>query len=199
MSFEVHAQGAVHVFDCFSCAIHRMAPICEHCRVQIIGQGVEVEGHWYCGGALRPRGGEGGHRRQGVSRAATRSVRRPAGDTPRPGPMTAAGTVEGVYRFLLSRQWVILTLIALVLIPTMIKLGFWQLHRHEHRVAQNQLIAEACDAKPVPVDEAHLPRAHRPARRRTAAVTATGTLRHRARGRRPPPHQRRRPRSASTS
>lgn len=49
MSFEVHAQGAVHVFDCFSCAIHRMAPICEHCRVQIIGQGVEVEGHWYCG------------------------------------------------------------------------------------------------------------------------------------------------------
>ena len=33
MTFEVHAQGAVHVFDCFSCAIHRMAPICEHCRV----------------------------------------------------------------------------------------------------------------------------------------------------------------------
>lgn len=49
MTFEIHAQGAVHVFDCFSCAIHRMAPICEHCRVQIIGQGVEVEGHWYCG------------------------------------------------------------------------------------------------------------------------------------------------------
>lgn len=50
MSFEVHAQGAIHVFDCFACAIHRMAPICEHCRVQIIGQGVEVEGSWYCGG-----------------------------------------------------------------------------------------------------------------------------------------------------
>jgi hypothetical protein len=26
-----------------------MAPICEHCRVQIIGQGVDVDGHWYCG------------------------------------------------------------------------------------------------------------------------------------------------------
>lgn len=39
----------MHVFDCFACAIHRMAPICEHCRVQIIGQGVEVEGHWFCG------------------------------------------------------------------------------------------------------------------------------------------------------
>jgi hypothetical protein len=30
MAFEVHAQGAVHVFDSFECAIHRMAPICEH-------------------------------------------------------------------------------------------------------------------------------------------------------------------------
>lgn len=26
-----------------------MAPICEHCRVQIIGQGVEADGHWYRG------------------------------------------------------------------------------------------------------------------------------------------------------
>ncbi|MFI1417772.1 hypothetical protein ACH4VX_07220 [Streptomyces sp. NPDC020731] len=39
----------MRVFGCFSCAIHRMAPICEHCRVQIIGQGVEADGHWYCG------------------------------------------------------------------------------------------------------------------------------------------------------
>jgi len=49
MSFEVHAQGAVHVFDCFTCAIHRMAPVCEHCKVSIIGQGVEAGGHFYCG------------------------------------------------------------------------------------------------------------------------------------------------------
>ena len=48
MSFEVHAQGAVHVFDSFECAIHRMAPICEHCRVQIVGHGVDVDGLWYC-------------------------------------------------------------------------------------------------------------------------------------------------------
>jgi hypothetical protein len=50
MSFEVHAQGVVHVFDSFECAIHRMAPICEHCRVQIVGHGVEAGGHWYCSG-----------------------------------------------------------------------------------------------------------------------------------------------------
>ncbi|MEF9902960.1 hypothetical protein [Streptomyces sp. P9-A2] len=48
--FEVSAtsQRRAHVFDCFSCVIHRMALICEHCRVQIIGQGVEANGHWYC-------------------------------------------------------------------------------------------------------------------------------------------------------
>jgi cytochrome oxidase assembly protein ShyY1 len=70
---------------------------------------------------------------------------------PASGPQAAAGTVEAVYRFLLSRQWVILTLIGLVLIPTMIELGFWQFHRHQHRVAQNTLIAKNLEAKPVPV------------------------------------------------
>jgi cytochrome oxidase assembly protein ShyY1 len=57
-----------------------------------------------------------------------------------------------VYRFLLTRQWVIVTLIALALIPTMIELGFWQWHRHFDRVASNQRIAEALDADPVPVE-----------------------------------------------
>jgi cytochrome oxidase assembly protein ShyY1 len=57
-----------------------------------------------------------------------------------------------VYRFLLTRQWVILTLLGLVLIPVMIELGVWQLHRHEQRAAQNDLIAHSLDAPPVPVD-----------------------------------------------
>ncbi|MBW8482789.1 hypothetical protein [Actinomadura parmotrematis] len=48
LSFEVHAQGAVHTFDSFECAITRMAPVCEHCSVRIVGHGVEVERHWYC-------------------------------------------------------------------------------------------------------------------------------------------------------
>ncbi|MFC3576078.1 SURF1 family protein [Streptomyces yaanensis] len=57
-----------------------------------------------------------------------------------------------MYRFLLSRQWVILTLVALALIPTMIELGFWQLHRHEHKVALNKVIADSLAAKPVPAE-----------------------------------------------
>ncbi|MDT0344868.1 SURF1 family cytochrome oxidase biogenesis protein [Streptomyces litchfieldiae] len=58
-----------------------------------------------------------------------------------------------MYRFLLSRQWVILTLVALLLIPAMIWLGFWQLDRHEQRVARNDLIAASLAAPPVPMAE----------------------------------------------
>lgn len=63
----------------------------------------------------------------------------------------------GVYRFVLTRQWVCLTLIGLVLIPAMIKLGFWQFHRHEHRVAQNELIAKNLTDKPVPMGQVTSP------------------------------------------
>lgn len=83
---------------------------------------------------------------------------------------------HGVYRFLLSRQWVILTLMGLVLIPTMIELGFWQLHRHQHRVAQNTLIAENLDAKPVPVSELTSPGHTVPRADYWRQVTATGTF-----------------------
>lgn len=60
--------------------------------------------------------------------------------------------MPGVYRFLLSRRWAIITLIALLLIPAMIRLGFWQLHRHEARVARNELIASSLTAPPVAFD-----------------------------------------------
>lgn len=62
-----------------------------------------------------------------------------------------------MYRFLLSRQWVILTLLGLALIPAMTELGFWQLHRHEARVAQNELIARSLAAEPVPFGEVSSP------------------------------------------
>ncbi|MET9886819.1 SURF1 family protein [Streptomyces sp. NPDC006430] len=80
-----------------------------------------------------------------------------------------------MYRFVLTRQWVCLTLIALVLIPVMIKLGFWQYHRHEHRVAQNELIASNLTAKPVPMTELTSPGHRVPRADYWRAVTATGT------------------------
>lgn len=58
----------------------------------------------------------------------------------------------GVYRFLLSRQWVLITLIGLLLIPVMIRLGFWQLHRHQSRVAHNHVVSHSLKADPTPID-----------------------------------------------
>jgi cytochrome oxidase assembly protein ShyY1 len=81
-----------------------------------------------------------------------------------------------VYRFLLTRQWVILTLLTLVLIPTMVELGFWQLHRHEHRVAQNSLISHNLEARPVPVSGLTSPGHTVPRSDYWRAVTATGTF-----------------------
>ncbi|MCX4739993.1 SURF1 family cytochrome oxidase biogenesis protein [Streptomyces antibioticus] len=81
-----------------------------------------------------------------------------------------------MYRFLLSRQWVILTLVALLLIPTMIRLGFWQMHRHDERAARNRLVSEALEAKPVPVERLTSP-GHTVTRgERYRGVTATGTF-----------------------
>ncbi|HEX5367425.1 MAG TPA: hypothetical protein VFW63_12280 [Acidimicrobiales bacterium] len=47
-AFEVVAAGAHHTFDSFECAIHLLAPICEHCGCRIVGHGTEVAGRFYC-------------------------------------------------------------------------------------------------------------------------------------------------------
>ena len=47
-SFQVVQAGRVHVFDCFECAIHAVAPRCTHCGCPIIGHGVESDSSIYC-------------------------------------------------------------------------------------------------------------------------------------------------------
>ncbi|UUU21034.1 SURF1 family cytochrome oxidase biogenesis protein [Streptomyces sp. DSM 40750] len=79
-----------------------------------------------------------------------------------------------MYRFLLSRQWVILTLLALILIPTMVRLGIWQMHRYEERTARNQLVADALAAKPVPVERLTSPGHTVTSAERYHTVTAKG-------------------------
>jgi cytochrome oxidase assembly protein ShyY1 len=81
-----------------------------------------------------------------------------------------------VYRFLLSRQWVILTLVALVLIPTMIRLGIWQMHRYEERTARNQLVSDALSAEPVPVERMTSPGHTVTTDERYRNVTAKGSF-----------------------
>ena len=47
-AFEVVIQGKSHVFDSFECAIHLLAPSCAHCRVRIVGHGMEQGGRMFC-------------------------------------------------------------------------------------------------------------------------------------------------------
>lgn len=47
-TFEIRMAGGIHVFDCFECAIHRLAPSCAHCGCRVIGHGVERDGETYC-------------------------------------------------------------------------------------------------------------------------------------------------------
>ncbi|WP_190112992.1 hypothetical protein [Streptomyces cinnamoneus] len=49
MAFEVRAAGAVHVFDSFECAAHKLAPICDNCGCRILGHGHETDGMFFCG------------------------------------------------------------------------------------------------------------------------------------------------------
>ena len=48
-AFQVTAPGGdEHTFDSFECAIHALAPTCEHCGVKVVGHGVEANGSFYC-------------------------------------------------------------------------------------------------------------------------------------------------------
>jgi phage terminase large subunit GpA-like protein len=47
-SFELIMNEKSHMFDCFECAIHALAPTCEHCNCRIVGHGVEAGNSFYC-------------------------------------------------------------------------------------------------------------------------------------------------------
>ncbi len=45
---EITLEGQRHVFDSFECAIHALAPTCEHCSCRIIGHGLQDGDRWFC-------------------------------------------------------------------------------------------------------------------------------------------------------
>jgi hypothetical protein len=47
-SISILCGGKKHVFDSFECAIHALAPTCEHCGCKVLGHGVEHEGAIFC-------------------------------------------------------------------------------------------------------------------------------------------------------
>ena len=47
-AFTITRGAESGTFDSFECAIHAMAPTCEHCQCRILGHGVEAGGGVYC-------------------------------------------------------------------------------------------------------------------------------------------------------
>ena len=47
-AFQVTRDDQTHTFDSFECAIHLLAPQCDHCGCRIIGHGIESNGRMFC-------------------------------------------------------------------------------------------------------------------------------------------------------
>ena len=56
------------------------------------------------------------------------------------------------YRFLLTRHWLTMALVAVVVVVACVLLGRWQFDRHESRAAANDLVTTNYDAAPVALD-----------------------------------------------
>jgi hypothetical protein len=42
------ADDREHVFDCFECAIDRLAPHCDNCGCTVIGHGIQMQDRVFC-------------------------------------------------------------------------------------------------------------------------------------------------------
>jgi hypothetical protein len=47
-TFDIVKSGKTYTFDSFECAIHKLAPVCKHCNMRVIGHGVESAGVIFC-------------------------------------------------------------------------------------------------------------------------------------------------------
>ncbi|WP_405774372.1 hypothetical protein [Streptomyces sp. NBC_00859] len=50
IAFEVRAADALHTFDSFECAVHRLAPVCDSCGCRVLGAAHRSGGRFYCCG-----------------------------------------------------------------------------------------------------------------------------------------------------
>jgi cytochrome oxidase assembly protein ShyY1 len=56
-----------------------------------------------------------------------------------------------VYRFLISWRWVGFAVFVIVLAAVCTRLGFWQIHKHDHKLVQNDIIRAHFAQDPVPL------------------------------------------------
>ncbi|MGK4578508.1 SURF1 family cytochrome oxidase biogenesis protein [Kitasatospora sp. HPMI-4] len=79
-----------------------------------------------------------------------------------------------LFRILLTRRWLVLTLVFFAIIPVMVLLGRWQYHRYEQTNRQNAVTAAAMKAPPVAMDVISHPGRTVPGTQTYRPVTATG-------------------------
>jgi hypothetical protein len=56
-SLEVTLDGQAYTFDCFECAIHKLAPSCGTCGCRILGHGVQSDDQMFCCAHCSRQGG----------------------------------------------------------------------------------------------------------------------------------------------
>ena len=61
-AFSITGPRGNGTFDSFECAIHKLAPKCEHCGCMVIGHGIEADGKFYCCANCARESGEAGAR-----------------------------------------------------------------------------------------------------------------------------------------
>ncbi|MFC4057123.1 SURF1 family protein [Planomonospora corallina] len=81
-----------------------------------------------------------------------------------------------MYRFLLTRRWIALHIVVLLVIPAFVFLGRWQFGRFEERSASSDRITANLAAPPVPLTELTTVGGAVREQDRYRAVTATGTF-----------------------
>jgi len=47
-TFQIIMKGRSYDFDSFECAIHALAPTCEHCGCRVLGHGVQSDDSIFC-------------------------------------------------------------------------------------------------------------------------------------------------------
>src|SRR5262245_25397149 len=79
-AFQVVIENQKRTFDSFECAIHALAPRCEHCGCPVIGHGVEVDDCIFCSHHCATQGSDAERARDPVEIASEDSF--PASDPP---------------------------------------------------------------------------------------------------------------------
>ena len=89
--------------------------------------------------------------------------------------LPAANYRHGVFRFLLSRRWIGFAIFVIVLSASCYRLGLWQWHRLENRLAENKVITKHMKADPVDLDSVLTVGKPQTDKQQWTRVRATGT------------------------